>query len=201
MVSKCYMKKLSDAEVIDRFSRAGYTLLSIYRHSRSPVKVRCSVGHVYSVWPCAFFAGIRCARCKRNHPVTHAEFRDRVEKAGFLIESGLVKNESNFVTLICPRGHRFTSSWRKFKLGYRCKHCLKTFYDTDKIQRIAKSRNIKLLSTSYLGYKKKHDFECPRGHRYSQTWEKFMDGKGCKYRSCYRYPKPVISTDMPEVML
>lgn len=173
----------------------GYKLLSIYRHSRSPVRVRCPEGHMLSVWPCGFFAGIRCAICKKNRPVTHAMFREMVEKAGYLLHSGLVRNESNLVILTCPKGHHFTSSWKKFRVGYRCKHCYRDYYNTDRAMAIAQSRSMKLVSASYLGYKVKHEFECPNGHRYLQTWEKFIGGKGCKVRGCYKYPKSAPSSE------
>lgn len=190
---------LSDEEVNRRFEVHGYKLLSIYKHSRSPVRIRCPQGHILNVWPCGFFAGIRCATCKKNRPVTHAMFRDMVEKAGYLIHSGLVRNESNFVTLTCPQGHKFISSWKKFRIGYRCKYCHRNYYDTDRIRVITKSRGIRLISESYLGYKVKHEFECPYGHRYHQTWEKFLEGKGCKFRGCYKYPKSgTVVEEFPE---
>ncbi|MEC2055845.1 hypothetical protein I6J18_03165 [Peribacillus psychrosaccharolyticus] len=55
---------------------------------------------------------------------------------------------------------------------------------------VSKNSKSKLLSTEYLGYSQKLQFECSCGNKFEKSWTKF---KGSNQRSCSECSAPKAS--------
>ena len=63
-------------------------------------------------------------------------------------------------------------------------------YTIEYINKCFKREGYKLLSDVYLGCKQKLDYICPKGHRHSISFGKWLEGRRCPY--CDGQGKPTI---------
>ena len=92
---------------------------------------------------------------------------------------------------ICPKGHRNSIKWGKWKTGRRCPDCAKNRKLTiEFIRSEFEKEDYIFLAEEYINKKQKFDYICPEGHRHSTSWDGWNGGKRCPY--CYGNAKPTI---------
>lgn len=99
---------------------------------------------------------------------------------------------SELLTWECSKGHQWQASYRnmadKRRVGNLCPECtskskaakLKKFKNISGLQKIAKQRGGKLLSTEYLNDQQKLLWECSKGHQWQTTYHAIRSGTWCR---------------------
>ncbi len=87
----------------------------------------------------------------------------------------------------CEKGHNWKTNYDNVKRGYWCKKCAdeKTakskMCKIEEIRKMAKDKGFVFLSNTYLGARKKHEWRCKKGHKFSSTPDNIKRGRGCPF--------------------
>ena len=92
----------------------------------------------------------------------------------------------------CEKGHVWSASANSIRRGSWCPTCSGnkklTLFD---LQKIAKDRGGKCLSTNYINSKTHLEWECSRGHQWFAAPQKIKSGTWCPYCSINRISKEI----------
>ena len=116
---------------------------------------------------------------------TYQEVYDIFFNEGYILLSKEYVNNKQQLDYTCPNGHTHHVTLANFKTGYRCPHCYGNIrYAYEQVKAYIESYDYKLLSTKYINVDSKLSMECPNGHEYEITFQKFKnEGQRCPY--CY----------------
>jgi len=105
------------------------------------------------------------------------------EKCKLRTEEKDYKNKYTKLEYECQRGHKHSISWNSFQQGKRCPYCVRNKIDFPDIKETFERRKYKLLTKekNYRNCYTKLEYECPKGHKHSISWNNFQQGKGCPY--------------------
>jgi len=188
-------------EVRNYFKKYGYELLSSeYKNTKTKLKVLCPKGHE---WKVSFFdfkvRKVRCPKCYGNYYDKEEKEKEIIDYfSQFNYKVIRIENTKN-IYVLCPSGHEWKISFKRFKKGSRCPYCngrKKTFLI---IKEFIEKEGYKLLSNSY-SYHKKLKIECPNGHIFEMKWNDFQQGHRCpkcirKYDLTYNEIKELIGKE------
>ena len=107
-------------------SVSGYKLLSKKcKSATSKIVIMCNKGHTYSTTWHTFQCGSRCPICYRKSLRLSYEYvKEGVESvSGYTLLSTSYINSKSKLTVCCPVGHIYTTSWNEFYVGHRCRKC------------------------------------------------------------------------------
>lgn len=107
--------------------------------------------------------------------------REAFVKEGYTLLTETYVSSSQYLSYICPKGHRHFIRWYNWSSGIRCPVC--AGQTKPSIQNIKDSFYIEgyiLLSSSYKNNKTKLLYICPKGHRHSINWNKWLMGRRCR---------------------
>lgn len=123
--SKCSGHRTSTFEEVEsHLASEGYKLHSTtYIKNRAPLKIECPHGHIWDGSYGKFKEGYRCPKCAGNEKWTIEQIRELIEAENFQFFGQEYKDCETPLTVICPSGHEFKTSQKKWTQGYRCKTC------------------------------------------------------------------------------
>jgi len=169
--------------------RSGRCLSDAYVDSTTKLRFECAHGHVFELRPGALNRGVWCRKCHvESIRLPLAAIRRRIEAAG----GRLLSNEyvDRRVEFVCANGHlRQDRPYSVLKLGVRCWLCWmdrikRTIAD---MQRMAKRRGGKCVSTEYVNVQTKLIWQCAYGHQWLAVPNSIQRGTWCPV--CARRPK------------
>ena len=94
----------------------------------------------------------------------------------------------------CKSGHTWFALWGNVKQGKWCPKCATRTNispDIDTIKQKVSELGGKLISSDYIDYKHKLEWECRDGHRWFTTWDSISHGSWCP--TCAGNNKPTLS--------
>lgn len=143
------------------------------------LKWKCKNGHEWDERLVDLKSSKRfCSYCLGHK--THEDEVKRIAKKRGGIYLGLARGCRSKFRLQCKRGHCFSMRGCYLIGNCWCPQCKKQdSWNISKIRMLAKEHEGKCLSKKYLGYKKRHQFQCKKGH----TWNAFVGeiAKWCPY--------------------
>ena len=187
-LSKIYIiDKLDELRKIAE-QKGGILLSTQYHGIFEPLEWECEKGHKWST-PANQIKNndTWCPYCIGRHK-TIDDMQLLASKFEGLCLSDKYINNNTHLLWQCKLGHKFKSKPANVYSGYWCPICgrLKASlsrrkYSIGDMQKLAESKNGKCLSTEYLGYKTKLDWECENGHQWSASPEIMIrNNKWCK---------------------
>lgn len=110
-----------------------------------------------------------------------------VESYGYELLSTEYKRSDMPLFLMCPKGHKYYSSFSWFKnKNSRCTHndCVRNKKHTyEHVKETIEKEGYKLLSTEYTSTNVPLDVQCDKGHLWKVSFKEFKHGTRCRY--CY----------------
>jgi hypothetical protein len=95
------------------------------------------------------------------------------------------KNNRQKLSCICPRGHKYSTSWDNWNQGSRCPCQSNHMKPTIKFIRSEfEKEGYKLLTTEYRNCTQKLDYICLEGHKHSISWNSWDKNEGCRCPYC-----------------
>lgn len=172
-----------------------------YKKSNSRILIKCSNPNhnPYEVKFDNFKQGKRCPKCKSEKlsKIFRNDFKEvkkDIENFGYKIIEGEYVNVDSILTLICPNGHKWITSYRNFKHGNRCSNCYgNTKLTYDYVKKYIESFGYKLLSKEYKNSSSYLFIECSKGHKFYMTWNKFQQGERCPKCSKWKGESSIIN--------
>ncbi|MGN1372239.1 MAG: hypothetical protein ACI4XM_08205 [Candidatus Coprovivens sp.] len=133
----CKSQKLSEQfkipyeEVKEYIESFGYELLSKeYVNANEYILINPPCEHeAYEVTFSAFKnQGQRCPKCANEHrndnkKSSYEEIKKEFEKEGYKLLSEEYENSKKKLSVQCPKGHKYETSYGNFQQGKRCPHC------------------------------------------------------------------------------
>ena len=181
-------KKLTYLEVKERIEKEGYELLSKeYMRNTQKLEIKCPKGHIYKQTWRDFQGGCRCPKCSRKGINTKYDFKyvkEYFEKEGYMLLSKEYNKCDEYLTVMCPEGHIYETTFSNFQGGFRCKECagLKKL-SFNEVEDIIREKGYELVSLKEE-YKNVHSvikLKCDKGHVYSTKFYSFKQGHKCPY--------------------
>ena len=113
------------SEVKLEVEAAGYRLLSReYVNTKTKLDLVCPMGHALAMAWSKWQTGHRCLECDREN-----KRMAQLQQVAKLIKDDEYKLVSSYVSaqdrlhLICPSGHKYSTTWETFLKGVRCRRC------------------------------------------------------------------------------
>lgn len=179
--------RLTTDEVKEYIESFGYSLLSEYKDSKTKILVSCpnEEHEAYYVKWSNFVHGKRCPKCKeetlRNtFKKSDQEVRQIIESNNLKWISGTYENFKSRLTLECPNGHIYETSFAAIHMGHGCPHCYgNAKLNYEYVLKEVEKEGFSLISDEYINSSSPLEFMCPEGHVYTSNWNKFQGGRRC----------------------
>jgi hypothetical protein len=178
-------RRTPESFVRKAFEDAGYQLLAErYQDNMTRMDCICPEGHPIKMDWASFKDGVRCIECSKVKRGKTRKHNTSVRaKSAFEAEGYQLLDEytdaHTLMRFICPQGHRHQISWTNFDSGYRCAYCAKAAPVTqERVQQSFEAEGYQLLD-KYSNKKRRLRFICPKGHKYSISWDNWNTGSRC----------------------
>ena len=159
--------------------RGGECLSGEYINSKTKLSWKCINGHEWQMRP----NDVKrhwCPYCGKVARKTIEDMRKLAENRGGKCLSETYLNIGVAILWECKEGHQWTATPRSIQSGKWCPHCAgKAKRTIEEMQKIAKERSGKFLSTNYIGIDAKYLWECEEGHQWKTTPSEINRGRWC----------------------
>jgi hypothetical protein len=193
----CGRAKLTIEFIKKEFKKKDYILLTkVYKNSKQKLDYICPKGHKSSIIWDSWKAGHGCPYCANNVKLNIEFVKKEFKKEGYVLLTVEYKDSKQKLNYVCPKGHKHSISWSKWKFGRRCPRCSairigkKLRLGIDFIRKEFKKEGYILLTTEYENSNQKLDYICPKGHKHNISWGSWQNGSRCYY--CHGTIKPTI---------
>jgi hypothetical protein len=176
--------RLSQEFVVAAFESEGYTVVSEYKNSVTPIDCICPEGKEYKIYWGNWRKGYRCKSCvdRSREQNTLALIKESFESEGYKLLSDSFYSRMP-VKFECPQGHQHKIRWDTWRdQGSRCGVCARRHIDTDYVKEAFKIADYTLLS-EYVDNVSFLNFACPQGHKHQVRWSQWQGGYQCPYCS------------------
>lgn len=156
-----------------------------YKNRDSLVKLRCNEGHEWETKVGNILRGYWCPRCAFTGPRTLEDMQNYAESKGGKCLSTEYLGYYEKLKWECKRGHKWLATPHIFASNKWCPKCARVQRLTLKeMQKIAKAKGGKCLSTEYINARSKLEWQCSAGHIWQATPDKIKNnGQWC--RECW----------------
>lgn len=95
------------------------------------------------------------------------------------------KNCESVLKYVCPKGHKSSTNWHRWKRGQRCRYCgykkaaPKMSLGIETVRSAFSSEGYMLLNTEYKNNTQKLRYICSEGHEYRISWVSWKNGARC----------------------
>ena len=119
-------------EVKEYIEKEKYILLTPKENFKNisiqKLKVKCPKNHIWYTTFSKFRDGIRCEKCGSlrtglKNRLTYDFVKSEIEKTGYKLLSKEYTNEKSELLIECDEGHKYKTSWGRFRDGIRCTEC------------------------------------------------------------------------------
>lgn len=149
--------------------KGGKCLSEKYVSREDMMKFQCEKGHIWETsYQSIYYDKSWCVRCVTNRRITMDEVEKWAKDRGWVCLSKKVKGKYDRLFWKCENGHKFEMSLSSFRRGSPCAECEKTSNREKALklmQKWAKERGGKCISTEYINNEQKLEWECKNGHR------------------------------------
>ncbi len=147
----------------------GKCLSTEYMNSSTKMTWQCSRGHIWETKPNKIQQGQWCPYCVGKHPHTLKDMQVFAEKKGGECLSTEYKRLDRKLRWKCAKGHTWIAkATNVFSIGQWCPYCSGNARLTlEEMQKIAKNKDGKCLSTVYKNKDSNLIWQCKKGH----TWK------------------------------
>jgi hypothetical protein len=180
---------LEDAQEVAR-TRGGKCLSLNYLNNQTKLKWRCKEGHIWKADISHIKRGHWCQKCydKRrgnSQRIGIVEIQKLAKSKGGECLSKEYVNSNTKLEFRCRKGHDWKTTYGSLRRGSWCPFC---YYEKsgesqrlsiDDLQRVAKSRGGKCLSTEYVNANTKVEWQCKEGHTWKATPGSVNSGCWC----------------------
>jgi len=178
----CYGNIKLEIDLIKRsFEKYNYELLTmVYVNNTQKLDYICPNGHKHSITWLNWQNGHRCPFCARNAKLTIDAIKECFEKEYYEFLTKEYINSKQKLEYICPKGHKYFTSWDKWRNGYRCPYCAGVVKLTiEFVKESFEKYNYILLTKVYFNSQQKLKYICSNGHRHSVSWSNWQKGHRC----------------------
>jgi hypothetical protein len=158
--------------------RGGDCVSDHYLNNRTKLRWRCAAGHEWEAAPGLITAGHWCPHCAH---VARLSLDAMVEiasaRGGRCLSTEYVNVETHLLWK-CVAGHEWTATPASVRSGKWCPYCVHNQrLELKAMQRLARRRGGKCLSTRYINNRQPLVWECKRRHRWKATPANVKGGK------------------------
>lgn len=169
----------------------GYELLEINREKRNNrsfvfIIIKCPEGHISKMKWDNFQQNKNCKYCANNVIFDYQYVKEYIESFNYKLLSKEYENSKTVLTVVCPENHEYQTTMHRFKnQESRCPICSrkeaseKRRYDYEFVKQTIEYYGYKLLSNEYKDVKSLLLIECPNGHKFEMSFDKFNN---CNHR-------------------
>ena len=175
-------KKYKNNYVKNYIEEYGYKLLSNeYISCDQYLDVICNNGHKYKTTFSNFKSGFRCKECKGVKPYIYEEVKCFIENKNYKLLSSKneYKNSHSLIKIQCDNGHVYETKFYVFNSGHECPYCSNKKLNFDIVNEYIIKRGYKLLSCEYNNNRELLQLQCPKGHIFNMSYNKFQYGCRC----------------------
>ncbi len=160
--------------------RSGKCLSPTYVNSKTKLLWQCSKGHQWRAKPCDVKTGSWCPFCAGKARGTIKEMRQIAwKRSGECISSTYINSYTKLLWQ-CSKGHQWKATPRSVKRGTWCPYCAGVKKGTIKeMQKIARERGGKCLSSTYTNNRTKLLWQCLEGHQWEAKPVNVKFGQWC----------------------
>lgn len=189
--TRSYYRQFFYDDVKKDIESVGYTLLSDnYINTTTKIRIRCDKGHEYETTYKIWRKGGRCRKCSRekvseSQRLSYDSVRHLIEENNYKLLSEFYQNASSYIDVECDRGHKYQTTYDRFKSGCRCPYCFAERrgstrrLDYSFIKQEIENVGYKLLSSEYKNANSYIKIMCDEGHIYGVTYSSFQQGHRC----------------------
>ncbi len=163
----------------------GRLLSKEYINCKIPIKWECQYGHQWQATATSVKIGHWCPVCGGKTKKTIEDMQKVANQRGGKCLSKIYTDMRTKLTWKCTNGHRWEARPDNIKSGTWCPICAKKARAKKKklaieeLQKIAVSRNGRLLSKNYINCKIPIRWECKYGHSWQATADNVKRGHWC----------------------
>lgn len=196
------MRKHSIDYIREQVEKEGFKLLSDeYFDAHSKLNIVCPNNHSFEKSFNKWTKGQRCKYC--NNYITHVNDLDSsFKKEGYVLLTNHY-NKEEVLHYICSKGHKSYTTVKNWNIGVRCRKCHfeNITFAVDSFIAMLEKEGYKIISElgRYKNSKSILVCECPKGHTYKTSRNKWINGYRCKecayknlakkYKYSYNYIK------------
>jgi hypothetical protein len=167
------------------FKRGGQIDASTFVRSGARMEFRCAHGHAWRTTPSAIMQGGWCPKCvkaamaeKFSTPTRQQMLALIASRGAELLEPGY-RNYHDTIRVRCRLGHEFERVAASIFKGLWCPGCAGDF-ELLRLREAAVAHGGELISTEYLGGKRRYECRCAVGHRFSLAGTSIIRGTWCR---------------------
>ena len=158
--------------------RGGECVSRRYVSSKIPLRWRCRRGHQWNAMPTNVSRGSWCPACAHRKRLTLAEMRALASRRGGECISDQHMNNETKLWWRCSARHEWEADPALVKGGSWCPYCAHNQrLELKVMQRLARKRGGKCLSTRYINNRHPISWECKRRHRWKASPANVKGGK------------------------
>jgi hypothetical protein len=192
-MSKYTIKDMKKVAVSKKGKCLSYDYLGMNEH----LKWECACGNTFKATPSKIIHRNQwCPKCgikksARSQASNINECKYIASERGGKCLSKIYNNNSTLLKWQCKEGHHWHATLRSVKdsqnrKGTWCPECSGNLpHDIEYAHSVARELGWKCLSTKYVNYNGKLDWQCPEGHNFSQSLAKVVYRRSCP--KCHIY--------------
>jgi hypothetical protein len=158
--------------------RGGKCLSEAYVNAYTPLMWECDKRHTWLAKPNSIQQGQWCPICAGKQKKTLEEMQAIAAGHGGKCLSVNYVSKRQKLKWQCAKGHIWTSSSTAF--GTWCPYCAGRTGEFSEYGKIAESKGGLLLSPTYLGAMRNHEWQCAEGHRWLASPNAIKKGSWCQ---------------------
>jgi hypothetical protein len=130
------------------------------------------------------------------------DIKELLSAEGYIVQSEAYINNRTKLQTKCPNGHEWWAAWDNIRQGKRCRQCYLVGIEKavatrkpikknkprgqhraemyKKYHSALEAESYKIEIDYYINNRMKVPLICPRGHKWSASWNQFDSGKRCK---------------------
>jgi len=158
--------------------RGGECISDQYMNNETKLRWRCAAGHEWEAAPALVQRGRWCPHCAHVARLSlHAMAAIATSRGGRCLSSEYINVETP-LSWKCKAGHQWTATPASIRSGRWCTFCVHNRrLELEAMQRLARERGGKCLSTRYVNNHHPLLWECKRRHRWKATPGNVKGGK------------------------
>jgi hypothetical protein len=169
--------KIQDMHRLAKY-RGGKCLSSTYVNVKTKLLWECSEGHRWKAAPNNIQQGKWCAQCSGRMKLSIDEMQQIAKEKGGKCLSKKYENNQTKLLWECSKGHRWKAI-PNIKRGSWCPYCAGRGKTIKDMQKLAKKRGGKCISSKFLGARTKLLWKCAKGHNWKATPDSIRQGSWC----------------------
>ncbi len=159
--------------------KGGKCLSKVYKGDNKKLLWECSEGHQWKAIPGSIKQNTWCPHCAGTVAKTIEQMHQLAKERGGRCSSNAYAGIYKKLLWECAKGHKWKAIPKHIIKGHWCPYCAGRGKTIEDMQKLAKERGGKCISTAFLGARKKLLWECSRGHQWTAIPDSIRRGSWC----------------------